>query len=76
MGQTGVGGYGGISTMNQDQRGGKYGPHRTVSRYLSHTLNVWWVNCLACGQKWDHSKDERTYPEHCSPPGEARRDDE
>ena len=51
MGQTGLGGYGGISTMNQDQRQGHMGPH-TVSKYLDRMADVYHMKCVKCKQEW------------------------
>ncbi len=67
MGMGGVGGYGGSPTMNQDQRGPRYGVHRTISRYLSLTDDVYTVKCLDCEQEWKHTKSVRKYPKRCRP---------
>jgi len=65
----GKGGYGGISTLNQEQRGGRYEPHLTISRTLDRELDRYVVKCLKCGKVWFHSLNERWAPKEC------RRDD-
>lgn len=68
MGKTGVGGYGGPSTMNQDDRGPRYGPHLLISRHGSYELDIYYVKCLKCGKKWTHPRYEREHPPHCKVP--------
>jgi len=73
MGQHGAGGYGGISTMNQDDRGAaKYGKHMSVVKYTAHP---WvYVKCLLCGLEWRHEVGERgNFPAAC-PASEASDD--
>ncbi len=65
----GVGGYGGISTMNQDQRQPRYMPHNNVVLYTRMSDNTTEVKCLACGEKWEHPRGSRANaPEKCVPP--------
>lgn len=65
-GYGGVGGYGGISTMNQEGRGSRYGPHNPVVRYLVDGTE-YEVKCLMCKQEWSHPRDERKFPMTCGP---------
>ena len=67
----GAGGYGGISTMNTDQRTGRYSPHLAVSKitdYLTDTVNV---TCLTCGEKWEHPRSAPSAPNICAKPPQA-----
>jgi len=61
----GAGGYGGISTMNQDQRGPRYGPHRTLVKWFSAETGLYQVKCLDCEQEWEHDRIERNFPCKC-----------
>ena len=58
MGYQGAGGYGGISTMNQDQRKGRYHPHYNVTRHENFSTNETQVVCLSCGMRWYHPRGE------------------
>jgi hypothetical protein len=51
-GYGGKGGYGGISTMNQDQRQGYWAPH-VVSKYLDRMRDMYTIKCLKCRQEWE-----------------------
>ena len=64
MGMTGQGGYGGISTMNQDDRGPRYGKHNPLSMFLE-AGEMWHVKCLRCGESWQHLKGRRKFPKEC-----------
>lgn len=55
----GKGGYGGISTMNQDQRGPRYAPHRNVTLYQNYTDDRTEVSCRDCAQWWFHPRGDR-----------------
>ena len=64
----GKGGYGGISTMNTDQREGRYKPHNNVTLYTRYSDNVVEVSCRDCGQKWEHTRGYRSdTPAMCEP---------
>ncbi len=65
MGQTGAGGYGGISTQNTDQRGPRYGPHTLISTRMDWGNNTTVVECLTCGETWQHPRGKRTWPIKC-----------
>jgi hypothetical protein len=75
MGNQGAGGYGGISTMNQDQRKGVYWPHKgPFSRYV--TTELVYTKCLKCRKEWKHHRIEPSCPPVCgagerSEPGEG-----
>ena len=63
----GAGGYGGISTMNQDQRGPRYAPHRNISLFQNYTNDRTEVSCRDCGQQWYHPRgDRKDTPLSCS----------
>lgn len=62
----GAGGYGGISTMNQDQRQPRYMPHNNVVLYTRMSDNMTEVKCIACGARWEHPRGARANtPEKC-----------
>lgn len=61
----GIGGYGGISTLNTDQRGPRYGPHILISREVDMFRDIVHVTCLTCGEVWEHPRGERTWPTKC-----------
>jgi len=63
--RTGAGGYGGISTMNQDQRAGKYDPHRVVSVLKNFLFDQIHIRCHICGQEWIHPRGTPTCPPIC-----------
>jgi len=48
--------YGTISTQEQDQRQGKYRPHRLTTKYEDFDEDVTHVKCLKCGQEWEHAR--------------------
>ena len=50
----GSGGYGGITTMNTDQRQSPYHPHRSLLKYRNYMLGKMVVKCLDCHQEWEH----------------------
>lgn len=50
----GTGGYGGITTMNQDQRQGKYAPHKAIVRIKNLMTGIVGVRCFHCGGRWTH----------------------
>ena len=50
----GAGGYGGITTMNSDQRESPYYPHQVLSKVRDYKENKVFVKCLTCGQTWSH----------------------
>lgn len=56
--KTGKGGYGGITTMNTDQREGRYGEHLTISRFV-RADGLIEAKCLDCGEEWLHDKHEK-----------------
>ena len=66
----GAGGYGGITTLNQEGRKGRYEPHLTISRTLDRVLDRYMVKCLRCGEEWEHGVGlgERWAPEECVAP--------
>ena len=62
----GIGGYGGITTMNQDQRQGRYAPHLTTLRLYKPWSGLMWVQCLDCHAVWRHPKgDVKNVPKTC-----------
>jgi len=68
----GVGGYGGISTMNQDQRKGHFGPH-TVARYLDMLADVYHIKCISCRLEWTMTKKAWFDRDFSSMPPECKR---
>lgn len=58
----GAGGYGGISTLNQDQRQGKYFPHINIFILKQHPFKL--VRCFTCNTQWS---DGEEYPATCKP---------
>ena len=62
MSKTGAGGYGGISTQNQDQRGPRYGKHTLISTVQNMLNATVLVTCLKCGEVWEHPRNARSYP--------------
>lgn len=56
----GAGGYGGITSLNQDQRQGKYFPHKNVYVYIKHPNKF--IKCFICKQEWS---DNSTIPAKC-----------
>jgi len=55
----GAGGYGGPSTMNQDQRQPRYMPHINVTLYTRFSDNTTEVSCRDCKQMWTHPRGSR-----------------
>jgi hypothetical protein len=73
MGNQGAGGYGGISTMNQDQRQGPFHPHKSISKYYKSLDDIWWIKCLHCGL--DVQRTGRQYHDReLDLPDECRKD--
>jgi len=66
MSKSGAGGYGGITTLNQDQRQSRYHPHKTFVRYKDYAHDMYVVKCLDCGETWSHGWTERWAPEECN----------
>lgn len=63
----GIGGYGGITTMNQDQRQGRYAPHPATFRRQDPLTQLVHVNCYRCGAAWTHPKgDVKNVPKTCT----------
>lgn len=58
-------GYATISTMNQDQRQGRYHPHRNISRHRQTLDGLVQVFCFDCGQRWYHDEGEVEVPDEC-----------
>lgn len=56
----GAGGYGGITTLNQDSRQGKYYPHTNIFVYKQHPVST--IKCLTCYATWESNED---YPKIC-----------
>jgi len=50
----GIGGFGGITTMNQDQRIGRYAPHGAVYKHTDHMTGITTVQCYLCHQEWTY----------------------
>ena len=48
--KTGAGGYGGITTLNTDQRQGKYFPHKDIFITRQHP-NIY-IKCFTCKYSW------------------------
>ena len=64
----GAGGYGGITTMNTEQRSGRYSPHLAVSKITDYLTDTVHVTCLACGEKWEHPRSVPSAPDVCTKP--------
>lgn len=61
--------YGTISTMEQEQRQGRYRPHRNVSRF-QRADRVTMVKCFDCGEAWEHpTGDPGGTPSRCKRAG-------
>ena len=57
--------YGKISTMEQDQREGRYKPHKNVSRFI-RSDQVVQVKCFDCGGYWEHRlRGDIAVPKEC-----------
>ena len=66
-GYGGAGGYGGISTMNQEHRQGRYRPHKNITRHiLQDPEDQTQVFCFDCEQRWYHPRTEPWAPEVCA----------
>jgi len=50
----GAGGYGGITSLNTDQKESPYHPHQVLSKVRDYKENKVFVKCLTCGQTWSH----------------------
>ena len=50
----GMGGYGGITTMNQDQRQGKFYPHKNIFVLVQHPYKL--VKCFDCSKQWESNE--------------------
>jgi len=62
----GIGGYGGVTTMNQDQRLGRYYPHLALSLFQDYKNNVTTVTCYKCDARWQHPVgDVQNVPAEC-----------
>lgn len=64
-GYGGRGGYGGISTMNQDQRQGRYWPHPATSARVDYLTDEVIVHCLKCDVEWRHPRGDVKGPVEC-----------
>jgi len=64
----GAGGYGGITTMNTEQRTGRYSPHLAVSKITDYLTDTVHVTCLTCGEKWEHPRSVPSAPDVCTKP--------
>jgi hypothetical protein len=73
MGRTGAGGYGGISTMNQDQRQGPFHPHKSISRHYESLKDIWWIKCLHCGLNVERTGTQY-YARELNLPSECNKD--
>ena len=50
----GAAGYGGITSMNMDQRESPYYTHNPLLKYRNYKLNKMVVKCLSCHEEWEH----------------------
>jgi hypothetical protein len=57
----GVGGFGGTTTMNTDQREGWYGQHAVVST-TDYMQDITFCHCIKCELRWTHSRGDRSAP--------------
>ena len=58
--------YGRISTQEQDQREGRYKPHKNVSRFIRPGEQVVQVKCFDCGAYWEHElRGDIEVPKEC-----------
>jgi hypothetical protein len=69
-----MGGYGGISTMNQDQRLGKFHPHKSVSRHEDRSDDTHHCKCLHCGATWTLTHTQYFNRDMGDMPDECRKD--
>ncbi len=56
----GAGGYGTISTLNQDQRQGRFYPHKSIFVFKQHPVSD--IKCLDCLEHWREGEE---YPAKC-----------
>ena len=56
----GAGGYGGITTLNQDGRQGRYFPHKDIFILKQHPFKL--IRCFTCKAQWE---DGQTFPQIC-----------
>jgi len=62
----GIGGYGGVTTMNQDQRLGRYYPHLALSLFPDYKTGITTVYCYKCEMRWHHPVgDVQNVPAEC-----------
>lgn len=59
----GAGGYGGISTLNQEHRQGRFYPHTNIIIIRQHPTSR--VKCFTCQCSWTEGND---YPAKCLKP--------
>jgi len=62
----GHGGYGGITSMNQDQRTGRYAPHGAISKITDYLTDTVRITCLSCGESWEHPRSAPNAPPECA----------
>ena len=60
----GVGGYGGIISLNCENRQGPYLNHSIV-RSRNHKTDLYEVRCLKCGLEWTHAPNDAKCPGEC-----------
>jgi hypothetical protein len=65
----GAGGYGGIISLNTENRVSAYSPHTVVTE-TSYTYDHVYVKCLKCGETWFHPRGSKFAPSRCAPPPE------
>ena len=52
--------------MEQDQREGRYKPHKNVSRFIRPGEQVVQVKCFDCGAYWEHElRGDIEVPKEC-----------
>ena len=62
----GIGGYGGITTMNQDQRQGRYAPHSATLVLRDKMMQLVHVKCYLCDAIWVHPEGVvKNVPKKC-----------
>ena len=63
----GLGGYGGVNSMNQDGRASKYAPHISISKYTDYVEDEIVVSCRDCGLDWRHPRGKvQNVPQECA----------
>jgi hypothetical protein len=60
----GKGGYGGIISLNCENRVSAYAPHVVVSE-TSHTYDHVMCKCLTCEKSWFHPRGKKWSPKDC-----------